>query len=190
MSSTLTRKLLAAGLAGACIVALGACSSSDDSSSAEPAATTAAPTTAPSAASSIVDVASSNEDFSTLVSAVGAAGLAETLSGEGPFTVFAPTNEAFEKLPAGTVDTLLEAANKQKLTDILTYHVVPAEVMAADVKPGKVKTVNGAEFTVAVEDGTVTITDAAGNTATVVQTDITADNGVIHVIDGVLMPTS
>ena len=137
----------------------------------------------------IVDVAASNPNFSTLVSAVEAAGLAETLAGEGPFTVFAPTNDTFAKLPAGTVESLLQPANKDQLTGILTYHVVPGEVMAADVTAGDVTTVNGAPFTVAT-DGGVVITDGQGGTANVVQTDIVASNGVIHVIDAVLLPPS
>lgn len=192
MSISHAPRLFAIGIAVVSAFTLAACSSSDDSSSESeaPAATAAPTTTAAPAGETIVDIAAGNEDFSTLVSAVQAADLAETLSGTGPFTVFAPTNEAFEKLPAGTVDSLLEPAAKQQLADILTYHVVAGEVMAADVKPGKVETVNGAEFTVAVADGKVTITDAAGNTANVVQTDITGDNGVIHVIDAVLMPTA
>jgi uncharacterized surface protein with fasciclin (FAS1) repeats len=124
------------------------------------------------------------------VTAVQAAGLEETLRGEGPFTVFAPTDAAFEKLPAGTLDALL--ADPAGLASILTYHVVAGEVMAADVADldgEAVTTVNGATFTVNVEaDGSVTITDGAGNTATVVTTDITTSNGVIHVIDSVLLP--
>jgi uncharacterized surface protein with fasciclin (FAS1) repeats len=137
----------------------------------------------------IVDIAASNPDFSTLVSAVEAAGLAETLAGPGPLTVFAPTNDAFAKLPAGTVESLLEPANKDQLAGILTYHVVPAEVMAADVTAGDVSTVNGAAFSVSTEGGVV-ITDGQGGTANVVQTDIVASNGVIHVIDAVLLPPS
>jgi len=131
----------------------------------------------------VVEIAAGAEDFSTLVAAVKAAGLAETLSGEGPFTVFAPTNAAFEKLPDGTVETLLKPENKEKLAGILTYHVVPAKVMAADVEAGKVQTVNGAEATISVEDGTVMI-----DAAKVVKTDLVGSNGVIHVIDSVIMP--
>jgi uncharacterized surface protein with fasciclin (FAS1) repeats len=131
----------------------------------------------------IVEIAAGNEDFSTLVAAVKAAGLAETLSGEGPFTVFAPTNEAFAKLPAGTVETLLKPENKEKLVAILTYHVVAGKVMAADVKAGKVATVNGKEATIAVKDGAVMV-----DGATVVKTDIACSNGVIHVIDSVILP--
>ncbi|MCU0310510.1 MAG: fasciclin domain-containing protein [Acidimicrobiales bacterium] len=118
-----------------------------------------------------------------------AADLVDTLSGEGPFTIFAPTNEAFEKLPAGTVETLTQPANVETLTDILTYHVVEGEILAADVEPGAVTTVQGGDFTIAVDGSTVTITDAAGGTATVTATDITCSNGVIHVIDTVLSPT-
>lgn len=131
----------------------------------------------------IVDVAASDPQFSTLVAAVKAAGLAETLSGKGPFTVFAPTNDAFAKLPSGTVETLLKPENKAKLTAILTYHVVPGKVMAADVKPGGVKTVNGETATLSASGGTVMI-----DKSTVTKTDIGASNGVIHVIDTVMMP--
>lgn len=131
----------------------------------------------------IVEVAAGNEDFSTLVAAVTAAGLVETLSGEGPFTVFAPTNAAFAKLPEGTVEDLLKPENKEKLVSILTYHVVAGKVMAADVSTMMAKTVQGSEAFVKVEDGAVTIDDAK-----VVTTDIEASNGVIHVIDSVIMP--
>lgn len=131
----------------------------------------------------IVEVASGNKDFSTLVTAVKAAGLVETLSGKGPFTVFAPTDAAFAKLPKGTVEDLLKAENKAKLTDILTYHVVAAQVMSKDVKAGKVKMVNGKEATVTVTGGKVKIDDA-----NVTAVDVAASNGVIHVIDSVILP--
>ena len=148
-------------------------------------------TDAPAAEADIVDTAIAAGDFTTLVAAVQAAGLEETLRGEGPFTVFAPTDDAFAALPAGTVDTLL-ADPTGDLADILTYHVVAGEVLAADVvglDGQSVETVNGATFTVDVgDDGTVTLTDAAGNEVTVVATDIMATNGVIHVIDAVLLP--
>jgi uncharacterized surface protein with fasciclin (FAS1) repeats len=182
----------ALGVAAA--LALGACGSSNDSSAdATPTTaaapdTTAAPDTMLAAEQSIVEIAAGNPEFSTLVSAVQAAGLEETLSGDGPFTVFAPTNAAFKALPAGTLATLLKPANKQQLADILTYHVVPAAVMAKDVEPGDVTTVNGATFAVSTNDGGVTITDGKGGTAQVVKTDIAAANGVIHVIDAVLIP--
>ncbi|MFP5081796.1 fasciclin domain-containing protein [Pedobacter sp. JCM 36344] len=131
----------------------------------------------------IVEIASGNKDFSTLVAAVVAAGLSETLSGKGPFTVFAPTNEAFAKLPAGTVEELLKPENKEKLASILTYHVVAGKVMSKDLSNGqKAKTVNGQEITVAIGDG-VKIENATVTTA-----DLEASNGVIHVIDSVIMP--
>ncbi|MCO5937436.1 fasciclin domain-containing protein [Mucilaginibacter sp. RB4R14] len=131
----------------------------------------------------IVEIASGNKDFSTLVAAVVAAGLAETLSGNGPFTVFAPTNEAFAKLPAGTVEELLKPENKEKLASILTYHVVAGKVMSKDLSNGqKAKTVNGQEITVAIGDG-VKIENATVTTA-----DLEASNGVIHVIDSVILP--
>jgi len=131
----------------------------------------------------IVEIASGNKDFSTLVPAVVAAGLADTLSGNGPFTVFAPTNEAFEKLPAGTVEELLKEENKEKLASILTYHVVAGKVMSKDLSDGqKAATVNGQEVTVTIGDA-VKI-----DTATVIAADLEASNGVIHVIDTVIMP--
>jgi transforming growth factor-beta-induced protein len=133
----------------------------------------------------IVDVAVADGRFKTLVAAVTAAGLVDTLKGAGPFTVFAPTDEAFTKLPAGTIDTLLMPENKQKLTDILLYHVVSGKVMAADVvKLTSAKTVLGKDVTITVKDGKVFLND----TVQVIITDIEASNGVIHVIDAVLLP--
>jgi uncharacterized surface protein with fasciclin (FAS1) repeats len=131
----------------------------------------------------IVAVASSAGSFKTLVAAVKAAGLVETLQGKGPFTVFAPTDEAFAKLPAGTVADLLKPENKDKLVAILTYHVVPGKVMAANVKTMMVQTVNGQDLSIKVDDGKVTV-----NNANVIKTDVAASNGVIHVIDTVLLP--
>ncbi len=136
----------------------------------------------------IAEVVADSPDFSTLLTAVEAADLAETLSGEGPYTVFAPTNEAFAALPEGTLDSLLEPSSKDDLAGILTYHVVAGEIMAADVEPGEVPTVNGGSFTISTQDGGVVITDAAGGKAQVVTTDVPASNGVIHVIDAVLLP--
>ncbi len=135
-------------------------------------------------AADIVDTAVSAGNFKTLVAAIQAAGLAETLKGAGPFTVFAPTDEAFAKLPAGTVEDLLKPENKEKLVAILTYHVVPGKVMAADVsgKQTMAKSVQGSEITVNGTDG-VMVDNAKVTTA-----DIAADNGVIHVIDNVIMP--
>jgi uncharacterized surface protein with fasciclin (FAS1) repeats len=131
----------------------------------------------------IVTVAVGAGSFNTLVAAVKAAGLVETLQGAGPFTVFAPTDAAFAKLPAGTVESLLLPENKQKLIGILTFHVVPGKVMAADVKTMGVKTVNGADLAIVVGNGGVTV-----NNAKVIATDIAASNGVIHVIDTVVLP--
>lgn len=132
----------------------------------------------------IVDTAVGAGSFKTLVAAVKAAGLVETLKGEGPFTVFAPTDEAFAKLPKGTVEDLLKPENKKKLVAVLTYHVVPGKVMAKDVVGLKeAKTVQGSSAKITVADGKVKI-DAAN----VVKTDIVTSNGVIHVIDSVILP--
>ena len=131
----------------------------------------------------IVDIAAGNESFSTLVAAVQAAGLVDTLKGDGPFTVFAPTNDAFAALPAGTVEDLLKPENKDTLTAILTYHVVPGKVMSGDLSDGMTATtVQGTDVTIGTTDG-VTVDGAK-----VVQADIEATNGVIHVIDTVIMP--
>jgi len=147
-------------------------------------------------AGTVVDVAVGNDDFSTLVAAVTAAGLVDTLSGEGPFTVFAPTNEAFAALPEGTVETLT-TDDTETLGSILTYHVVAGNLMATDVIEAiegageegfAVGTVNGGTLTATLVDGNVVLTDATGGTATITQTDVAASNGVIHVIDTVLMP--
>ncbi len=146
--------------------------------------TPAVDTMTPAAPATVVDIAVGSPDHSTLVAAVTAAGLVETLSGAGPFTVFAPTNAAFAALPAGTVDNLLKPENKADLTGILTYHVVAGSLKAADLKDGqKLKTVNGAELTVSIKDGKVMI-DGANVTAA----DLTAGNGVVHVLDAVVMP--
>jgi uncharacterized surface protein with fasciclin (FAS1) repeats len=131
----------------------------------------------------IVSVAVGAGSFKTLVAAVQAAGLVETLQGPGPFTVFAPTDEAFAKLPAGTGESLLKPENKAKLVAVLTYHVVPGKVMAADVKTMKAKTVNGQELSIKADYGTVTVDGAK-----VIKTDVAASNGVIHVIDSVVLP--
>jgi len=174
----------------ASVVALGsllvACGDDDDAAdttapAATSAETTMADTMAPAEAADIVDTAVAAGDFSTLVTAVQAAGLVDTLKGPGPFTVFAPTDAAFAALPAGTLDALL--ADPEALAKVLTYHVVSGEVLAADVAPGEVPSVEGSPITVTVEGSTVKVDDA-----TVVQTDILASNGVIHVIDAVILP--
>ena len=131
-------------------------------------------------AADIVDTAVKAGNFKTLVAAVQAAGLVDTLKGPGPFTVFAPTDAAFAKIPKAQLDALLK--DKAALTKVLTYHVVPGKVMAADVKAGKVKTVQGSELTVSTTGGVMV------DQAKVVKTDIAASNGVIHVIDTVVMP--
>jgi uncharacterized surface protein with fasciclin (FAS1) repeats len=135
-------------------------------------------------AKDVVDIAIGSADHSTLVTAVKAAGLVETLKGAGPFTIFAPTNAAFAALPAGTVDGLLKAEKKADLTNILTYHVVAGNVKAADLKDGQVvKTLQGTDLKVTIKDGKVAI-----NGANVTAPDLAGSNGVIHVIDAVLMP--
>lgn len=132
----------------------------------------------------IVDLAVSTDFLSTLVAAVKAGDLVDVLKGDGPFTVFAPTNEAFAKLPAGTVENLLKPENKAKLVAVLTYHVVPGKILSTDLKNGqKATTVQGSEITVTLKDGKAMI-----NNATVTAADIMADNGVVHVIDTVILP--
>ncbi len=190
MKRTRTRVMAIGAVAG--LVALSACG--DDGNDAnETEATEAAAAAETSvadeameeeAAGTIVDVAVEAGSFETLVAAVEAAGLAETLSGEGPFTVFAPTDEAFAALPEGLVDALLLPENQEALTEILTYHVLDGEVLAADVTAGDVPTLQGEEITISTDDGVMV------NEATVTAADVMASNGVIHVIDAVLVPPS
>ena len=176
---------LAAALAVVALTAA-ACGSSDSksdsSSDTKPAKEAAASDTSASTDTTIVAVASGNPDFSTLVTAVTKAGLVETLSGPGPFTVFAPTNAAFAAIPADQLNAIL--ADKAQLTKILTYHVVPGEVMAADLEPEQmVKTVEGQDLDIKVTNGAATV-----NGCNIVTTDIKASNGVVHVVDCVLLP--
>jgi uncharacterized surface protein with fasciclin (FAS1) repeats len=168
-------------------IALTAAACSDDEAS-----STTTTTEAPAEeAGTVVDVAAGNEDFSTLVTAVTAADLAETLSADGPYTVFAPTDDAFAALPEGTLDELLLPENQDTLTAILTYHVVAGEVMSTDLTDGQeVETVQGEILTVGVSESGVTVTDAGGSTVNVVAADVGASNGVIHAIDGVLLPAA
>lgn len=196
------RSLAAAGALSLALF-LSACSTSEstdtESTPAPMPDTTASETmttpseSAPAAAdANIVETAQQAGDFTTLVAALEAAGLDDDLQGDGPFTVFAPTDEAFAQLPAGTLDTLLADPSGQ-LTDILTYHVVADEVMAAQVVEldgQQVTTLQGAAFTVEIVDGGVVLVDGAGNRINVVTTDVEASNGVIHVIDGVLLPSA
>lgn len=197
------RVLAATGVISLALV-LGACSS-DDTESAGMATTTEATTsettsetttteatTSAVAEDDIVATAIGAGQFTTLTTALEEAGLVETLQGEGPFTVFAPTDAAFDALPEGTLDTLL-ADPTGDLAEILKYHVIAGEVPAADVveMDGQmVETIQGTELTVNVDGGNVSLTDAAGNTINVIDTDIAASNGVIHVIDAVLMPNA
>ena len=180
------------GLAAASAMTLAACSSESSSSStastspsmaasASPGMTNPASTTD---TTDIVGVASANPSTTTLVTALEAAGLVEALQAPGPFTVFAPTNDAFAALPAGVLDKLVQPQNKAALTQILTYHVVNGEVMAADVTNGPVPTLEGQSITLSTANGGVTI----NNTAKVTTPDVDASNGVIHLIDTVLLP--
>jgi uncharacterized surface protein with fasciclin (FAS1) repeats len=178
-------------LLGLCVPALAfgvaACSSDDEESTSSGTTTeqTDSGMTEEAATMNIVETAQATPDLSTLVDAVVAADLVETLSGEGPFTVFAPTNQAFEALPPAELQRLLQPANKDELAKILTYHVVAGDVMAADLSDGqKVETVEGQDITVTIDGDTVKLND----TATVVQPDIETSNGTVHVIDGVLLP--
>ena len=137
----------------------------------------------------IIQNAVNSKDHTTLVAAVKAAGLVATLEGKGPFTVFAPTNAAFGKLPAGTVDTLVKPENKATLTKILTYHVVPGKLEAASLTDGKkLKTAEGEELTVKLKDGKVWLVDAKGGTSMVTISNVNQSNGVIHVVDKVILP--
>lgn len=185
------RRTTLAAVVAVTALTLAACGDSSDDTATETAETTSEEMAAEeteadmeeeAGVGTIVDVASSTEGFSTLVAAVGAADLVDTLNSEGPFTVFAPTDDAFAALPPGVLDALLLPENKETLTKILTYHVVPGAVMAADVTDGDVATVEGQTVTLSTADG-VTI-----NGATVIQADVVADNGVIHVIDAVILP--
>jgi uncharacterized surface protein with fasciclin (FAS1) repeats len=180
-------KLSAMALAMVSLVACGSGESetaTTDSPTTISSTETTTPAPAPAAPATVVDIAVGSPDHSTLVAAVTAAGLAETLSGAGPFTVFAPTNAAFAALPAGTLDDLLKPENKAKLASILTFHVVAGAVKSTDLTDGmKAKTVNGEEVTINVKEGKVTV-----NGANVTTADLVAGNGVVHVIDAVILP--
>ena len=194
-------RILAVTLASAAVLGLAACNPAEETATTD--ATTAAadpmaPVADPAAAASgnIVEVAQGNPEFTTLVSAVTAADLAGTLGGTGPFTVFAPTNAAFEKIPAATRESLLAPAGKADLTKILTYHVVPGRVTAADLTAqieagggtATLTTVQGGTLTAKAANGAITLTDANGGTSTVAIADVAATNGIIHAIDTVVMP--
>lgn len=193
---TRTLALVAAPLAALTLAACG--DNSAEAPAADATATDAsAMAPAPAATGTVVAVAQGNANFSTLTTAVTSAGLAETLNGAGPFTVFAPTNAAFEKIPAAQRDALMAPAGRADLTKVLTYHVVPGRVDAAaltqQIQAGggsaALTTVEGGTLTArAGADGSVTLTDEMGNTSRVTQTDVAASNGVIHAIDTVVMP--
>lgn len=191
-------RLTAGLLAAVGAVSLAACSEpAEDTAAQDPALAEEAAAPAAETPGTVVAVAQGNPDFSTLVTAVTAAGLGETLSGAGPFTVFAPTNAAFEKLPDGTLETLTAPEGKEQLTSILTYHVVPGSTDAATLTKAiadnggsyEMTTVNGAKLTATIDGDKVVLTDAKGGKATVTATDVAASNGVIHVIDTVVMPS-
>lgn len=170
----ITTKIISTALLGACLVSANVAADGHGAHHAVP------------SAQDIVTIAAGNEDFETLVAAVTAAGLVDTLKGDGPFTLFAPTDEAFAALPAGTIESLLKPENKDQLIAILTYHVVPGNVSAADVvNVNEAKTVQGGSVKVTSNEGGVMIDEAR-----VIATDIAASNGVIHVIDKVMMPAS
>lgn len=195
MMSKFVPQWLKMGIVGLSAIAfLGACNTTDTAETTEPDTTvepaemeedTPMDETAMMDEETIVAVATESESFTTLAQAIEAAGLADTLAADGPFTVFAPTDEAFAALPEGTLDSLLLPENQETLTQILTYHVIPAEVMAADVTAGAVDTVAGTPLEIMVDDATG---DVMVNGANVIQTDISASNGVIHAIDEVLLP--
>ena len=174
-----------AAIAAFSVMTFTACTSSQTKTTETPTVESVKNVEAPPAAEkNVVDIAIGSPDHTTLVAAITAAGLVQTLKGAGPFTIFAPTNAAFAALPAGTVDGLLKPESKDALTKILTYHVVAGAVKAADLKDGqKVKTLQGEELTVSIKEGKVMI-----NGATVTAADLTGSNGVVHVIDAVLMP--
>jgi len=176
-------KLVTFALLGFAATSLASCSAPKEETTDETAVdSTTLVVEAPS--NTVVDIAVGSADHSTLVTAVTAAGLVETLSGTGPFTIFAPTNAAFAALPAGTVEGLLKPESKDKLTSILTYHVVAGNVLSSQLTDGqKVKTLNGQELTVAIKGGVVTI-----NGIKVVAADLAGTNGVIHVVEGVILP--
>ena len=178
------------------LLPLAACTTMNDGNADVAASTTTVGGAAMYASRNIIENAVNSRDHTTLVAAVKAAGLVETLSGPGPFTVFAPTNAAFAKLPAGTVDTLLQPANLATLQSVLTYHVVPGRVTAADllakIRAGggqaRLATVQGGQLTASVMGGRVMLTDGKGGMAHVTQADVMQSNGIIHVTDAVSLP--
>ncbi|MFN3816971.1 fasciclin domain-containing protein [Brevundimonas sp.] len=192
------RTFMIAGVSAAALLALSACNSGEDATNTavNAEATTADQAATPAADGTVVEVAQGNPEFSTLVEAVTAADLAGTLNGAGPFTVFAPTNAAFEKIPAADRQALMQPAQREALQGVLTYHVVPGRLTAADIASqaaannGSVEltTVEGGILTLRETNGQWVITDENGSTSTIAMADVPASNGVIHAIDTVVMP--
>ncbi|MEH6664673.1 MAG: fasciclin domain-containing protein [Brevundimonas sp.] len=190
------RTFMIAGAATAALLALSACNSEEPADTAAMTADPAMEQAAPAADGTVVEVAQGNPEFSTLVEAVTAADLAGTLNGAGPFTVFAPTNAAFDKIPEADLQALLQPEQREALQGVLTYHVVPGRLTAADIasqaeaNDGAVEltTVEGGTLTLRETNGQWVITDENGDTATIAMADVAASNGVIHAIDTVVMP--
>lgn len=190
------RTFMIAGVSAAALLALSACNSEEPAENAAMTADPAMEQAAPAAEGTVVEVAQGNPEFSTLVEAVTAAELADTLNGAGPFTVFAPTNAAFDKIPEADLQALLQPEQREALQGVLTYHVVPGRIMAADIASqaeaggGEVEltTVEGGVLTLSEDNGQWTITDENGATSTIAMADVAASNGVIHAIDTVVMP--
>jgi uncharacterized surface protein with fasciclin (FAS1) repeats len=190
------RTFMIAGVSAAALLALSACNSEEPADTAAMTADPAMEQAAPAADGTVVEVAQGNPEFSTLVEAVTAADLAGTLNGAGPFTVFAPTNAAFDKIPEADLQALLQPEQREALQGVLTYHVVPGRLMAADIasqaeaNDGSVEltTVEGGTLTLRETSGQWVITDENGNTSTIAMADVAASNGVIHAVDTVVMP--
>lgn len=189
------RTFMIAGVSAAALLALSACNS-EQPADATMAETTAEQPATPAADGTVVEVAQGNPEFSTLVQAVTAADLAGTLNGAGPFTVFAPTNAAFDKVPEADLQALLQPAQREALQGVLTYHVVPGRLTAADIASRaaanngsvELETVQGGTLTLREVNGQWIITDENGGTSTIAMADVSASNGVIHAIDTVVMP--
>jgi uncharacterized surface protein with fasciclin (FAS1) repeats len=190
------RTFMIAGVSAAALLALSACNSEEPADTAAMTPDPAMEQAAPAADGTVVEVAQGNPEFSTLVEAVTAADLAGTLNGAGPFTVFAPTNAAFDKIPEADLQALLQPEQREALQGVLTYHVVPGRLMAADIasqaeaNDGSVEltTVEGGTLTLRETNGQWVITDENGNTSTIAMADVAASNGVIHAVDTVVMP--
>ncbi len=190
------RTFMIAGVSAAALLALSACNSEEPADTTMTADTTAEQPAAPAAEGTVVEVAQGNPEFSTLVEAVTAADLAGTLNGAGPFTVFAPTNAAFDKIPEADLQALLQPEQREALQGVLTYHVVPGRLTAADIASRaeanngsvELETVEGGTLTLSESNGQWVITDENGGTSTIAMADVAASNGVIHAIDTVVMP--